>query len=273
MRGLRPPIVRRVVEPLADEPHARQRLRRSIVAPPQPAILAGETVIVLPNLGIPGARAILAAAYLDRAGPRRMISDAPIEPVATEIHQPPALTHPAIERIHHLQQLVFRMAAGHQHAIRPQQIQPLRVQVVIGDHIIRKPRPLQPIDDEQIDAVVPEPPGRTDVRGRPQPRRIADAAAVAMPIIGGKAEFRVFHQQDVDRIDHRQPALQRLGHHRTDTPDVVAVHSVGGARSEIDDVRRRASLGRPHEERNLELRPAGLQHRRISSRCADRSAR
>ena len=170
VRGIGAPVVRRMIEPLADEADAGQCLRRAVVASPQTAVFAGEAVIVLAHLGVPRARAVLAAAYLDRAGPHRMIRDAPVEAVAAEIHHASALTHPAVERVHHLQRLVFRMAAGHQHAIRPQQVEPFRMQVIVRDHIVGKTGALQPIDDEQIDAVVPEPPCGSDVGRRPQPR-------------------------------------------------------------------------------------------------------
>jgi len=60
------------------------------------------------------------------------------------------------------------MTARHQHAIRPHQIQAFRVQVVVRDHVVGKTGPLQPIDDEQVDAIVPETPGGTDVGGRSQ---------------------------------------------------------------------------------------------------------
>ncbi len=90
--------------PSALNPH-RQCLGRSIVTTPQATVLASQKLrVVFADLGIPGARAVFAA-----AGPRsqyRGRSDDTLyanRTVAADIHPACRLTHPAIERIHHLQ--------------------------------------------------------------------------------------------------------------------------------------------------------------------------
>src|SRR5438132_955794 len=52
---------------LAGEADAAQDLRRPIAAPPQPAIVAVERVVVLARFGRPGADAALGTTHLDRA--------------------------------------------------------------------------------------------------------------------------------------------------------------------------------------------------------------
>src|SRR5881227_3693581 len=75
---------------LAGEADAAQDLRRPVAAPPQPAVVAVERVVVLAGLGRPGADAALGATDLD--GARHLVRqrDPPVEAVAAEIHQPPA---------------------------------------------------------------------------------------------------------------------------------------------------------------------------------------
>src|SRR5713101_7297280 len=144
-----------MVEALADEADTGQRIGRATLAPPQPAIFAGEAVIVLADLGVPGARAVLAAPDLDDAIARRMIGDAPIETVAAHIHQPLAAPDPTVERLEHGQGIVFRMAAGQQHAVGADEIEPLLVQIVVRDDVEGEARTVEPIDDEEIAAIIP----------------------------------------------------------------------------------------------------------------------
>src|SRR5260221_12949774 len=110
------------MEPLVENAAPRQRFGRGALAPPQPAVLAGEAVVVLADLGVPGAGAILAAPHLDDAIARRMIGDAPVEAVAAHIHQPSAAPDPAVERVEHCERIVFRMTAGQQDAVPAEEI-------------------------------------------------------------------------------------------------------------------------------------------------------
>src|SRR5262249_13653505 len=114
---LGPPVVGRGVEALRDEAHAADRVRRPVVPPPQAAVLAGRRVVVLAGTLGPGAHAALGAAPLDQAGRRLRIGDAPVEAVAAEIHQAPAAVEIGLQRVEHLHGIVFRVAAGHHHAV------------------------------------------------------------------------------------------------------------------------------------------------------------
>src|SRR5260221_4556357 len=57
-RGIGAAGIGRGIEALADEADPRQRIWRAALAPPQPALLAGEAVVILADLGVPGAGAL-----------------------------------------------------------------------------------------------------------------------------------------------------------------------------------------------------------------------
>src|SRR5215831_9423265 len=66
-------IVAAMVEALADEADAGEALRRSAVAPPQPAQFASEAVVILAGLCRPSAHPTLGPSHLDDARPGRMV--------------------------------------------------------------------------------------------------------------------------------------------------------------------------------------------------------
>ncbi len=264
-RGIGAAVIGRVIEALADEADPRQRIGRAALAPPQPAVLAGEAVVVLADLGVPGAGAILAAPHLDDAIARRMIGDAPVEAVAAHIHQPSAAPDPAVERVEHGERIVFRMTAGQQDAVRADEIEPFLVQIVVGDDVEGKAAAVEPVDDEEIAAIIPPPPGRANIGRRAMARGVADAAAVGVAIIGRVAHLGMLEQQDVDGVEHGEPALGDLGHHRAEAADIVLIDGIGGGRGEVDDVGASLALGRTDEEGDLELRLLRRQPRGIAA--------
>src|SRR5205823_10659404 len=81
----------RDVKTLRRHARASHRLWGSAHAPPHPPQLAGETMIILAAFGLPGADTIFGPAHFDHAGQLGMIGRAPVEPVATEVDEAPAL--------------------------------------------------------------------------------------------------------------------------------------------------------------------------------------
>src|SRR5262245_34940596 len=91
--GWQAAIVAAMVEALADKANAREALRRSAVASPQPAIFASEAVVIFAGLCRPGAHTTLGAPHFDDARPGWMVRDLPVEAVASKVHQPAAAAH------------------------------------------------------------------------------------------------------------------------------------------------------------------------------------
>src|SRR5262249_30993183 len=139
-----------VVESLADETDAGQALRRASVAPPEPTVLAVEGVIGFAGLGVPRAHAALGPPHLDDAEPRRMMRNLPIKAVAAHIHETPAAPQISFERVEHVSAVVFGMTAGQHDLVRRQEVEPLAVQVLLGDDVVIAAELFQPIDDEEI---------------------------------------------------------------------------------------------------------------------------
>ena len=89
------------------------------------------------------------------------------------------------------------MAAGQDDLVGAEQIGPVEVQVFVGDDVVGELFLLQPLDQVQVGGEVASAgvqPGavlRPHVHDRPEPRRIADAAAVAVDVVERQAELRV----------------------------------------------------------------------------------
>ena len=134
------PVVGAMVEALADEADARQLLRRPAVAPPEPAVLAGEAVVVLARPGVPGARAVLGrgAPRSRRAGSgdARSASRSRCRP-DTSAGRPAAV---AVERVHHGRGMYSGWLPVTTHRVRPQQVEALGVQVLVGDDVVGEAR-------------------------------------------------------------------------------------------------------------------------------------
>ncbi len=143
------------IEALRGEADADQALRGAAAAAPESARLAGEGEMHLGGIGLPGARAGLAAAHLDDAGQAVVEGGAPVEAVAAEIHQPPAPGEIGIEGIEHGARVIFGMAAGDDRAIGREQRQPLAVDVLVGDDVVALADGVQPIGDVEIGIEVP----------------------------------------------------------------------------------------------------------------------
>src|SRR5690348_4874904 len=97
--------------PLAREADTAQEIGRSIGAPPQPAISAVEGVVILAGLGRPAPDAAFAATHFEDARRRLRNGNAPIEAVATEIHQPAAGLGVALQGVERALRVVLRMRA------------------------------------------------------------------------------------------------------------------------------------------------------------------
>src|SRR5262249_18533356 len=81
----------RDVKTLRGHARASHQLRGAAHAPPHTPKLAGETVIILAALGLPGADPVLSTAHFDDSGQLGMIGRAPVEAVATEVDKASAL--------------------------------------------------------------------------------------------------------------------------------------------------------------------------------------
>src|SRR5690606_25218672 len=121
-------------------------LRRAAVAAPEAAILAVELVVVLADLGRPGADAALGAADLDEARLLLRQRDLPVEAVAAEIAEAPAVIAIGLERIQHLARVILRVRAGHYHAVGFQEVVALVVQLPVGDEVVVVALGLEPGD-------------------------------------------------------------------------------------------------------------------------------
>ena len=118
--GVPPTIGNRGVEPLGNEPDAHQLVRRTMVAPPQAAVLPGEAVVVGADLGLVGAGAVLGPAHFQAAGLFRVPGGAPVKAVAAQVHESAAAAQPAVYPIQHAEAVILRVAAGDHDMVRRQ---------------------------------------------------------------------------------------------------------------------------------------------------------
>src|SRR5690606_16814507 len=184
------------------EAHAAKLLRRTAVAAPEAAVLTVELVVVLADLGGPGADAALGAADLDEARLLLRERDFPVEPVAAEIAEAPAAIAVGFERIQHLARVILRVRTGHHHAVGLQELVALVVQLPVCDDVVAVALGLEPRDEVRVGRVMPQA-GAANLRvrkgdvadaqieHRPVPGGKADAAAVRVSVVGGKAVLRV----------------------------------------------------------------------------------
>ena len=120
----------------------------------------------------------------------------------------------------------------------------LEVQVLVGEEVDLELLHVEPVDEVRVGHELPRVVGldlRPHVGDRPQPRRVADAAAVAVP-----------------RVEAQRPERAGPG---------AGVGEVAEGRDQQRDLRRRRlPLLRPDRERHVVLEAAAAQPRRVDPR-------
>src|SRR5947208_5560563 len=97
------PVRRRDVEPLRGEASPNYHLRRTALAPPESAIFASETVIILTRLRRPGANAAFVTPHLDKPRHYWVVRNSPVPAVRAHVHQPATLLQISHQGVPHLQ--------------------------------------------------------------------------------------------------------------------------------------------------------------------------
>ena len=254
------------VEALGHEADPCQRLGRTAVAPPEPAIFAGEGHEIFAGLPGPVAHPVLDAPKLDDAGKLGMEGDPPVEAVGPEIHEPAAAIEIGLHRVRHFGRVVFGMGPGDHRAVALQQRQPLRMQLFIGHHIEAMALGLEPGADMEIGAVLPgsRTGGADPARGMAgphiedgsQPRRDGDAAAVAMGLVEGIAVFAMGGEEEVFAPHGGHMAAGDLGQIAVVAQPLIGIGHVAGRRDQEQRIGRRLAARRQDEEGNpLDLVP------------------
>src|SRR6266542_5753183 len=104
-------VIGRHVKTLGRHARPSHRLGGPSHAPPHAPEFTGKAVIVLTAFGQPGADAVLGTAHLDHPRQLGMIGRPPVEPIATEVDEPPALVLVRGIGLEHALRGVFRVRA------------------------------------------------------------------------------------------------------------------------------------------------------------------
>ena len=234
------------VEALGGEADAAHDVRRAAEAPPEPAVLAAERMVVLAGMRLPGADAILGAAHLDHARQRRVAGDAPVPAVGAEVDQAAAAIEPGLHGIPHRGRVVFGVGAGHDHAVGGERVEAFLVQVLVGDHVEGEALVLEPVGQVRVGIELPQAragaadPGAVfgaHVEDRPQARGVADAAAVAVQVVERGAVLGVLVPEQIGRLEHQQAAHDHLRRFGVQVLLMVGVGHVGRRRREEGELR------------------------------------
>ena len=198
--------IRRVpIEALRGEPDAEVLLRRHAAESPQAAGLAREAVIVLARRALPVLGAV-APPHLDVPAGRIHRRD-PVEAVATEVHQTAAAIQIRAQPVQHLERVVLGMRRRHDDLVRRERRGAFEVQVLVGVEVDVEPLDLEPVDQMRVRHELPRIVGldlRPHVRDRPQPRRVAHAAAVAVPGVQAERPERARPGAGIRQIAERR---------------------------------------------------------------------
>eukprot|EP00976_Prorocentrum_cordatum_P118092 1196409-Prorocentrum_minimum.AAC.8 len=123
-RGRLDAVSRPLEQALRGETHAAQRLRGSLVPPPEP-----------PQLPRPEAAGGVT---------RRLHRDPPVEAVTPEVEEPPARVPVVLQRVQALLGVILRMCARGHRLVPLQHIRALVVQLVVRHHVVTNALCLQP---------------------------------------------------------------------------------------------------------------------------------
>src|SRR5438477_2645188 len=134
--AVRPPRERQTsIRALSRVADTDEPLWRPTAETPLATGLPGPGVVYLPRRRLPGPRAVLTAAHLDRMGRGGRIGGHPPEPVSSEIHQAPAAVDVRLEAVERRSRPVLGMASRQHDVVAPQQREPLVVEIVVGDDV------------------------------------------------------------------------------------------------------------------------------------------
>ena len=165
---------------------------------------------------------------------------APVEAVAAEIHQAPALAEIILERLHHAFGMVLRMLRGDDDAIGRQRGNTLGVQVMIGDDVVCHADGGQELIDigvghptrrarSAFDGIHQRELPRSRIQHRTELRDQRHAGAIAVIVVAGQPELRVH----VGRLAQRSPRGSAFGDFGSAAgTDVTAIDLVGVRRHE-----------------------------------------
>ncbi len=151
----------------------------------------------------PCPRSVDTSAHLRQVGPIGIDRCHPVEAVAAQVQQASAALQIGLECDEHWPRTVFGMRAGHYDAVATEQIDALRVQIVISQCIPCVAAPVQEVGDVQVCAEslgrvgVPPNEVRSQVRDRPTHRDQADARAVRVPVVYRRPGLRMSLQPAV----------------------------------------------------------------------------
>ncbi len=85
-----------------------------------------------------------------------MIGDAPVEPVAAQIHQPAAAIHVGLEGVQHALTVVFGMSSGDDGAVAGDRREPFGLEILVGDHVEGLVELLEPVENVSVGIELPE---------------------------------------------------------------------------------------------------------------------
>ena len=243
------PVRRVAIEALRREPDAEELLRRHAAEPPQAARLSGEAVVVLAGRALPVLGAV-APTHLDVAA-CRVHRRHPVEAVAAHVHQPAAVVQVGAQTVEHLDRVVLGVRGRQHDLVGRQGRRAFEVQILVGDEVDLELLRVEPVDEVGVGHELPRI-VRGDLRphvgDRPQARRVADAAAVA-----------------VARVEAERP--ERAG------PGAGVGEVAEGRDQQRNPRRRRPPLLRADEERHVVLARAVAQPGRVDAASACRARR
>ncbi len=177
-----------------------------------------------------------------------------VEPVAAEVHQPAAAMGERGERVELVAGEVLGVRAGDRDAVGGQGVDPLGVEVVVGDHVDLDAHGVEPVGDHQVEAELVHPPGRAEVGDRSGHARVDDRTAVAVHVVRRLAELRHLQQEEVGAVEHGEACVGELVELGGDPQVHVGVCRVGRGGHDVGHRTGGRARSGPNDEGHPELR-------------------